>query len=56
MDEQISRTHGQNRHANVEALQLEETLRAAKKILITEKQEEITSEGRIDEPFKLGCS
>lgn len=55
-DEQISRTCRQNGQANIEALQLGETLKAAKKILIGEKKEEMTCEGRIDEPFKLGKS
>lgn len=47
-DEQNSRTRGQNRHANAETLQLEETLAAAKKIWIEEKQEEIASEGTVE--------
>lgn len=56
-DEQISRTRGQNRHGNVEALLSGKTLKAANKnILIGEKQEQMTSEGKPDEPFKQGQS
>lgn len=55
-DEQISSTSGHNRHGNVEALQLDETVGAARTILIAERQEEMASEGRIDEPFKRGHS
>lgn len=56
-DEQISGTRGQNGHGNVEALLSGKTLKAAnKKILIGEKQEQLTSEGILDEPFKQGRS
>lgn len=56
-DEQIIGTRGQHGHGNVEALLSGKTLKAAnKKILIGEKQEQLASEGILDEPFKQGQS
>lgn len=56
-DEQIIGTRGHHVHGNVEALLSGKTLKAAnKKILIGEKEEQLASEGVLDELFKQGRS